>query len=134
MRQSSKINKAVLIIENDPDLAHSIRLYLEDTYKVYVAKDSAQVADFIRRHKIGLILTDIDVSSPDLHNQLSKIKVSNPDIKIILMYMFLDEDEIQEQLIFNKADDYIFKPFDADVLRNKLEKLLALKPQGMVHN
>jgi DNA-binding NtrC family response regulator len=126
--------KAVLIIENDSDLANSIRLYLEDTYNVYVTKYPCQIAKYIVNHKVKLILTDIDVSSPDLHNQLARIKTSNPEIKIILMYMFLDEDEVQEQLIFNKADDYIFKPFDADVLRHKLEKLLSIKSDKVLHN
>jgi DNA-binding response OmpR family regulator len=134
MRKVESNNKAVLIIENDSDLANSIRLYLEDTYSVYVTKDPAQIANYIAQHKVKLILTDIDISSRDLHSHLSRIKASNPEIKIVLMYMFLDEDEVQEQQIFSKADDYIFKPFNADVLRHKLDKLLTVNSKRIVHN
>lgn len=134
MRSNESKNKAVLIIENDSDLANSIRIYLEDTYKVYITKDPSQIAKYIANHKVKLILTDIDVSSPDLDRHLTTIKASNPEVKIILMYMFLDEDEVQDQLIFKKADDYIFKPFDAEVLRHKLEKLLPYKPGSILQN
>jgi DNA-binding NtrC family response regulator len=134
MRRSDSKNKAVLIIENDSDLANSIRLYLEDTYNVYITKDPARISEHIANHQVKLILTDIDLSSPALDRQLSRIKNKHPEIKIILMYMFVDEDEAQEQLIFSKADDYIFKPFDADDLRHKLEKLLAVKKGRLLHH
>ena len=134
MKKMDKATKAVLIIENDRDLAESIRLYLEDSYRVYITKDPSKVHDFITRHKVQLVLTDIDIPSSALQEQLSCIKSANPDIKIIVMYMFLDEEELMEQLLFQTADDYIFKPFDADVLKQKLDRLLTVKPTGMVHN
>ena len=129
-----KNNKAVLIIEGDKDLADSIKLYLEDSYRVYITKDPAQIGRYISRYHIKLILTDIDVASPELQKKLIHLKTSNPDVKIILMYMFLDEDEVQEQPFFKNADDYIFKPFDADVLKNKLDKLLAIQSANILHN
>ena len=61
-----KNNKAVLIIEGDKDLADSIKLYLEDSYQVYITKDPAQIDRYISRYHIKLILTDIDVASPEL--------------------------------------------------------------------
>ena len=132
--QQVEQNKAVLIIESDKDLADSIKLYLEDSYQVYIAKDPAQISIYISRYQIKLILTDIDVASPELQKRLIHLKTSNPEVKIILMYMFLDEDEVQEQRFFKNADDYIFKPFDADVLKNKLDKLLAMQSANILHN
>ena len=132
--QQAEQNKAVLIIENDIDLADSIKLYLEDSYKVYITRDPAQISRFISRHDIKLILTDIEVVSPELKQRLIKLKTSHPDVKIILMYMFFDEDEIEDQSFFRNADDYIFKPFDANVLKNKMDKLFALKTTNIIQN
>ena len=39
--------------------------------------------------------------------------------------MFLDEDEHRDHSILKEADDYIFKPFDADVFRYKIDRLLT---------
>ncbi len=133
MQQVEK-NKAVLIIEGDMDLADSIKLYLEDSYQVYITKDPAQIGWYISRYHIKLILTDIDVASPELQKRLMHLKTSNPDVKIVLMYMFLDEDEVQEQPFYKNADDFIFKPFDADLLKNKLDKLLAIQSANILHN
>jgi DNA-binding response OmpR family regulator len=62
---------------------------------------------------------------PNLRNNLQLVRSSNPGIKIILMYMFLDEDEKRDSSILKEADDHIFKPFDADVFRYKVDRLLA---------
>jgi DNA-binding NtrC family response regulator len=132
--QNIKNNNAILIIENDKDLAHSIKLYLEDSYKVYITNDPAKISRYISRHQVKLILTDIDVASPELQNKLISLKSENPDVKIILMYMFFDEDDAQDKPFFKNADDYIFKPFDADILKSKMEKLFSLQPAKTVHN
>ena len=133
MRRTEQ-NKTILIIENDKDLADSIKLYLEDSYRVFITRDLAQISRCIARHKIQIILTDIDMASPEIQNKLIELKSDNPDVKIILMYMFLDEDEAQDQPFFKNADDYIFKPFDADVLKDKLDKWFALNSANAVQN
>jgi DNA-binding NtrC family response regulator len=127
-------HKPVLIIENDKDLADSIKLYLEDTYKVYITKDPTKINRYISRYQIQLILTDIDMASTEMQKRLVHIKSSNPNVKILLMYMFLDEDEAQEQPFFKTADDYILKPFDADILKAKIDKLSIVSKPPVVHN
>jgi DNA-binding NtrC family response regulator len=127
-------NNAILIIANDKDLADSIKLYLEDTYRVYITKDPARIYRYISRYHVKLILTDIDVASPELQKRLLNLKASNPDVKLILMYMFLDEDGTQDQPFFKNADDYIFKPFDADILKSKMDKLFELQSANTAHN
>lgn len=134
MKDFDKAARTVLIIENDRDLAESIKLFLEDSYRVYVTRDPKKISDIIVRRNIQLVLTDIDIPNCELQQQLSMIKSAHPDVKIIVMYMFLDEEELMEQLLFQCADDYIFKPFDADVLKRKLDRLLPAKAAGILHN
>jgi len=126
--------QAVLILENDIDLADSIRLYLEDSYRVYVTRHSSKLLRYITRYRIKLILTDVDTPSIDLQRQLAEIKSSNPDVKIMLMYMFFDEEGVSEKSLLQSADDYISKPFDADVLKQKLDRLLNVKSTSTLQN
>jgi DNA-binding response OmpR family regulator len=121
----AKTTSGVLILEDDKDLADSIRLFLEDVYSVYIIDDPSKIKAYITKYGIKLLVTDLDMSYPNFRNKLRSVKTSNPGIKIILMYMFLDEDAQRDASILNEADDYIFKPFDADVFRYKVDRLLA---------
>lgn len=125
METIQKSNDAVLILEDDRDLADSIRLFLEDSYPVYIISDPAELKTYISKYGIRLLVTDLDISYPNLKNNLLSIKSTNPNIKIILMYMFLDEDGHKDHSILKEADDHIFKPFDADVFRYKIDRLLT---------
>jgi DNA-binding response OmpR family regulator len=125
MSPLQKSSLSVLILENDSDLADCIRLYLEDSYQVYVTQDAANLEGYVSKYKINLIITDLDSPYPNLREQLKNIKRENPQVKIIVIYMFLDDEEQKERSILKEADDYIFKPFDADVLKFKLNKLIS---------
>ncbi len=125
MGMVNKSANAVLILENDRDLADSIRLFLEDVYPVYIIDDPSKLRTYITKYRIKLLVTDLDMAYQNLQHNLQVIKSSNPGVKIILMYMFLDEDGQKNHSILNEADDYIFKPFDADVFRYKVDRLLA---------
>jgi len=126
MARESKKLKTVLILENDNDLANSIRLFLEDTYRVYIIQDASKLIQYLKKFKINLLVTDVDIPHPDFEKFLHFTKNNHPNLKIILMYMFLDEKEHKGKSILNKADDHIFKPFDADLLKKKLDRLAAV--------
>ena len=125
MKEADVSTTSVLILENDKDLADSIRVFLEDVYSVYIIDDPSKIKAYISKYGIKLIVTDLDLPHPNLRNKLHSLKSSYPGIKIILMYMFLDEDGKKDSSILKEADDYIFKPFDADVFRYKVDRLLA---------
>jgi DNA-binding NtrC family response regulator len=125
MARISKTRKAVLILEKDLDLADSIRMFLEDVYPVYILDDPSKLRSHINRYGIKLIVTDLDMATKDFHKKILNIRSAHPAVKIILMYMFLDEDEVKNHAILKEADDFIFKPFDANVFRHKVDRLLA---------
>jgi DNA-binding response OmpR family regulator len=113
----------ILLLENDVDLADSICAFLEDSYRVYVIQDPSELSSYVSRYHINLIISDVDAHHPNLEKILRRIKTDDPQIKVLLMYLFMDEDEVSDKSIFQDADDIILKPFDVDVLRNKLDKL-----------
>jgi len=124
MAVADRYKKRVIILENDHDLADSIRVYLEDSYQVYIVQDPAHIMRYISDFNINLLVTDLDTSHPDIQRHLNEAKVFNPNLKILVMYMFIDDDNLPAKSILNDVDDYIFKPFNADVLRHKLDRLV----------
>jgi len=116
---------SVLIIEHDNDLANSIRLYLEDTFLVYAMAGTSLLVEYISKYNINFIIIDLDTPDPDLKEKLKSVKVEKPEVKTIVIYMFMDEDGQNEFSILKEADDCICKPFDADILKYKLNKLIS---------
>ena len=48
----NKSANAVLILEDDRDLADSIRLFLEDVYPVYIIDDPSKLRTYITKYRI----------------------------------------------------------------------------------
>lgn len=124
MAADERYEKRVIILENDSDLADSIRVFLEDSYQVFVVQDPAHIMGYLSKFNINLLVTDLDTSHPDIQKHLNEAKNFNPNLKILVMYMFIDEDNKLARSILNDVDDYIFKPFNADILKLKLDRLV----------
>jgi DNA-binding response OmpR family regulator len=124
MSEQICLKPVLLVLGVDPDLAEGIRIYLEDSYHVYVVADSADLSVILASYHVDLLLTDIDTSGINQLQQLQSIRSTCPDLKIIIMYMFLDEEERREKSVLGAADDFISKPFSASVLKYKLDQLL----------
>ncbi len=124
MAARQQYRQSIIILEKDPDLANSIRVYLEDSYEVYVVQDPAHLMRYISNYHINVLITDLDATHPDIQKHLAEAKVFNPELKILVMYMFIDEDNLPARSILNEVDDYIYKPFNADLLRHKLDRLI----------
>ena len=124
MSEQSCLKPALLVLGVDPDLAEGIRIYLEDSYHVYIVADPADLNTHLASYHVDLLLTDLDTSALNQLQQLQSIRSACPDLKIIVMYMFLDEEERREKSVLSVADDFISKPFSASVLKYKLDRLL----------
>jgi len=122
-KQEEKI-PVVMVFTDDADLAEGIRLYLEDSYQVYVLSDPVDLKLYLARYRIDLLLADCDTTSVAEGQQISELKTEYPQLKIVIMYMFLDEEERCEKSVLSTADDFILKPFSASVLKYKLDHLL----------
>jgi DNA-binding response OmpR family regulator len=129
MNEAVRIKPALLVLGVDPDLAEGIRIYLEDSYSVYLLTDPADLEMHLASNRVDLLLTDIDTAGFEKLQQLPSIKLSYPGLKIIVMYMFQDEEERPEKSALSTADDSISKPFSASVLKYKLDQLLNRSPE-----
>ncbi len=75
MAAKERYKKSVIILENDPDLADSIRVFLEDSYKVYIVQDPAHLMRYISNYKINVLVTDLDTTHSDIQRHLNEVKV-----------------------------------------------------------
>lgn len=105
------MNTKILIVEDDPNIAELIRLYLEkDGFEVNHAGDGLLAVEMFSKFKPDLVLLDIMLPKLDGWGVCREIrKVSKTPI-----IMLTAKDETIDKIMGLDigADDYISKPFD----------------------
>lgn len=78
--------KKILVIEDDPLIRQSVRLFLcAEGYEVNEARDGDEALDMLDKFRFDLVLSD--VHSPRLEgiDVLSHLRSISPDVPIIIM-------------------------------------------------
>ena len=101
---------------------------LSEDYKVSEVGNGQEALDFVKEQQPDLILSDImmPIMNGDKMCNLLKSDIETSHIPIILLTALNDKDSIIKGLQ-TKADKYIIKPFDVDVLKANIANVLANK-------
>lgn len=101
----------VLIIEDDPNIAELIRLYLEkDGFEVVISHDGKDGLDSFYKIHPDIIL--LDIMLPELDGWTVCREIRKTDNTPIIMLTAKDETVDKVTGLSLGADDYISKPFD----------------------
>lgn len=116
----------ILVIDDDRKVVESLTQAL-DRYQVAGVQSGKEGLHILKKpHDFDLVILDVrlpDVTGTDL---LKEIKKSNPDLGVIIATGFSTKD-VAVSALQGRADDYIEKPFDVEVLENKIKRLLGNK-------
>jgi DNA-binding response OmpR family regulator len=124
---------SILIVDDEPELRHSIQLALEEAgYKVVTASNGLQALKILQTRPVDLILTD--VAMPDMNGyQLLEHVYDHPEWGTI-PFIFLSGRVLDSDIRYGKelgADDYLTKPIEgADLLASVRGKLRRAKRLG----
>lgn len=116
--------KTILIVEDTELNIDLLTQLLEDDYALLVARDGAQGVTLALEKKPDLILMDISLPVMDGYEATRKIREtlkSTPIIGLSAHAMQSDKDRALEA----GCNDYMTKPFDEDLLLQKLQGLLG---------
>lgn len=118
----------ILVIDNNPDILWLVSDILSDEYAVSIAKDVAEARKLIKEHIPELIITDImmpDENGLDFIKHIRENKFTRNLPVIIISGRNAEEDKI---IGYNAgADAYITKPFNVDILKTLVSRLLQRK-------
>ncbi|MBP7654859.1 response regulator [Candidatus Dependentiae bacterium] len=117
------MNKKIIIIEDDVDLLETVKVHLEkEGFKVLGGSTGIEVVNDIVNEKPGLILLDLNL--PDLDGdivaQVFQKKEIIEGVPIIIMSA-KEESEIKSAVTKIRAVDYLKKPFDYNLLIQKVK-------------
>lgn len=117
---------SILIVEDNMELRTFLMQALSESYQTYGAENGQEALDFIKEKQPDLLLSDVMMPVMDGNKMCHILKnnIETSHIPIILLTALTDKDSIIKGLQ-TKADKYILKPFDMDVLKANIANLLA---------
>ena len=122
----SNIN--IIVIEDFPFMRRIVKNCLLELgfVNIHEADDGSTGLDIINRIKADLIISDYDL--PDMSGiELLRVVQSSENYKDIPFLLVIKEAQNDEiiPLLGSEKQDYIIKPFTADMLGRKIEMLLG---------
>ena len=126
--QSNNNKKRVLIVDDDKGMVQAIRraLAAQNKYDIEASYDGFDAGRKFADLKPALVILDIKMPGLDGYQVCSYIRreLANKDVKILVISGILDGEGVKK-IIKLGADDHLAKPFDNQVLKAKIEKLLV---------
>lgn len=115
----------ILVIEDHKDIRLYLKVLFGSTYNVIMAENGEEGVKMARREMPDIILSDVMMP---VMNGFECTRILKEDLKtchipiIILTALVGDADAVKG--IELGADDYILKPFNPDILRSKVKRLI----------
>lgn len=117
---------SILIVEDNMELRTFLLHTLSEDYNVSDVGNGQEALDFIKERQPDLILSDVmmPIMNGDKMCNILKSNIETSHIPIILLTALNDKESIIKGLQ-TKADKYIVKPFDMEVLKANIANVLA---------
>ncbi len=122
----SNKNLNLLIVEDDQNLASSLKLLVPDGFKVYVAQKPSLLPEHVFFHA-ALVDMHLEVEvgeEADGPKVIQKLVKKNPQIEVVAMSGHLDR-ALMEKSIFAGASRFLAKPLSAEEVKSVLHKIEA---------
>lgn len=112
----------VLVVEDDGALREALSDTLQLAgYAVLCAADGGSALDVLAKHKVDIVVSDVQMQPMDGNILLKHIKKEYPTIPVVLITAY---GTVQKAVsaMHEGAADYLVKPFEADVLVNVVDR------------
>ncbi|MDX5446863.1 MAG: response regulator transcription factor [Bacteroidota bacterium] len=114
----------ILLVEDDPNFGEVLKDYLElNSFKVTLARDGEEGLDRFRKGFYDLCILDVMMPKKDGFTLASEIREENKHQPMIFLTAKSMKNDMLEGFRLG-ADDYLTKPFDAEVLLYKIKAVL----------
>ena len=116
----------IVIIEDDPIIREKLSILLQDAgYKTTLIENFENVVDNLLEIDANLILLDINLPYMDGYDICKKIKEKEQVQIIFVTSCTGDENELKS--IISGGDDFITKPYNKEILLEKIKRTMRKK-------
>ncbi|MDO4587528.1 MAG: response regulator [Planctomycetia bacterium] len=122
----TRIKKLVLIVDDDQEIAESMRIALEAVgYRVLVARDGNTGLALAERENPNLLILDMMMPKRSGFLVLETLRQTNKSPSRIIMITANEGNRHKEYAKQLGVDEYIRKPFPMDILLDAVERIIA---------
>ncbi|MDE5870744.1 MAG: response regulator [Muribaculaceae bacterium] len=120
-----------LVVDDNPDMTEMLKFELEKDFNVITAGDGREALKTIEDEKPAIIVTDLMMPVMDGIELCRKLKSDPETVGIPLIILTAKHDlGVKIEGLTLGADDYITKPFNLDVLKLRMKRLIQLTAKG----
>jgi DNA-binding response OmpR family regulator len=124
-----KMQRKILVVEDDPKTADLMRLYLErDGYRVFVASDGQMGLEMARQRQPHLVVLDLMLPQMDGMSVCRTLRAESGVAIIMVTARSTEEDKLAG--LEWGADDYLTKPFSPRELVARVRVVLRRVSDG----
>lgn len=117
-------NKQILLVEDDVNFGTILRDYLQmNGYKVVLARNGLEGFEKFKMNEFDVCILDVMMPYKDGFTLAKEIRSKDKSIPVVFLTAKSMKDDVLKGYKIG-ADDYLTKPFDADILLKKLEVLI----------
>src|ERR1700722_3917518 len=120
MTQNSK--HCLLVVDDEPDLVHSVQDLLRFDYRVLGATRAADGLKIMEREQVHIVMTDQRMPEMTGVEFLKRLRQSHPDIVRLLFTAYADVKAVVDAINQGSVYRYIPKPFDPQELLGVLHQ------------
>ncbi|MDP1559139.1 MAG: sigma-54 dependent transcriptional regulator [Nitrosomonas sp.] len=125
----------ILIVEDDHDLLEALCATMRLAgYTTLAASDGDTALKLLQAHQVGMVVSDVQMKPMDGLILLQQIKISYPELPVLLMTAYGEVDKAVTAMRIG-ACDYLLKPFDPDNLLVHVKQYFTPAPNddiGMI--
>ncbi|WP_310602730.1 response regulator [Anaerosporobacter sp.] len=124
MEVEISVKKTILIVDDDRVNLYMAETILKNDYRVIMLISGEQALTFLKKQKPDLILLDINMPNMSGYEVMGALQKAKMQIPVIFLTADTDAKTEVECLKMGAAD-FIGKPFVAEILKSRVQKVLA---------
>ncbi|MER3525177.1 MAG: hypothetical protein C4326_14305 [Ignavibacteria bacterium] len=115
--------KTILIYSPDLNCCFSLSMLFQDRYNVITTTDVTMLEKCGANYAAHLMILDAS-PSPKMIERLKSVKAGNPDIPIIMLYVYSPKEAALDRAVRSAVDSVFYKPFDLMAMSKRINELL----------
>jgi two-component system, NtrC family, response regulator PilR len=125
----------ILVVDDELGMRQFLtHLFQRDGHSIRVAENGRQAMELLRQQPADVVISDVKMPDMGGIELLRAARELQPDIEVIMMTAFANEGAAHEAFLLG-AFDFVSKPFDNDLLKEKVARALkqiSLKDENAV--
>ncbi|MBR0429077.1 MAG: response regulator [Lachnospiraceae bacterium] len=117
-----RAKKHILVVDDDPTMLRTLRLWLSDKYRVYMANSGMNALSLLAKNQVDLILLDYEmpVASGPQVLEMIRSEPSTADTPVMFLTAKNDKESVMS-VVGLKPEKYLLKTMPPDVLMENID-------------